>query len=199
MTHCAALRILLVVAIFLAPALGALSGCNKSDESLKKAAGTGTGIDTGTSKTSTTEDLFEKAVDAYRRQDFKTADQAIRGHLTVAPDDLRGLELLGDIAANNGDNSLANESYEEVLRQTESPTEQFLSKYAMRLMASSRAYDCLRVLQQRAARYPNHPEAGPEMAGLAAMLGVAEQGVDALRSFAKRGGADHGRRNPGSG
>ena len=190
MTHCAALRILLVVAIFLAPAMGALSGCNKSDESLKKAAGTGTGIDPGTSKTSTTEDLFEKAVDAYRRQDFKTADQAIRGHLTVAPDDLRGLELLGDIAANNGDNSLANESYEEVLRQTESPTEQFLSKYAMRLMASSRAYDCLRVLQQRATRYPNHPEAGPEMAGLAAMLGVAEQGVDALRSFAKRGGAD---------
>ena len=76
MTHCAALRFLLVVAIFLAPALGALSGCKESAESLKKAVGTGTGIDPANSKTSTTEDLFEKAVEAYRRQDFKTADQA---------------------------------------------------------------------------------------------------------------------------
>ena len=136
------------------------------------------------------EDLFLKSVTAYRRQDFLAADKAIREHLLVSPDDLRGLEMLGDIAASTGDNRLANESYEEVLRRSESPSEPFLSKYAMRLMASSRAFDCLGVLRKRAAKYPGHPEAGPEMAGLAAMLGVAEQGVDALRQFARRGGAD---------
>ena len=136
------------------------------------------------------EDLFLKSVTAYRRQDFPAADKAIREHLLVSPDDLRGLEMLGDIAASTGDNRLANESYEEVLRRSESPSERFLSKYAMRLMASSRAFDCLGVLRKRAAEYPGHPEAGPEMAGLAAMLGVAEQGVDALRQFARRGGAD---------
>ena len=137
-----------------------------------------------------TEDWFLRSVAAYQRNDFAAADKAIREHLLVSPDDLRGMELLGDIAASSGDNQLANESYHEVLQRSESPSEPFLSKYAMRLMASSRAFDCLGVLKKRATRYPAHPEAGPEMAGLAAMLGVAEQGVDALRQFAKRGGAD---------
>ncbi len=136
------------------------------------------------------EDLFLKSVNAFQRQDFPAADKAIREHLLVSPDDLRGLEMLGDIAASRGDNRLANESYAEVLRRSESPSEPFLSKYAMRLMSSSRAFDCLDVLKKRADKFPGHPEAGPEMAGLAAMLGVAEQGVDALRQFAKRGGAD---------
>ncbi len=184
------LRNLLTVAILLVPGLGIWSGCGGSDQSSSQAVNNGTAADSSVSQPQQMEHLFRQAVIAYRRQDFKAADQAIRGHLTIAPDDLRGLEMLGDIAAGSGDNGLANESYEEVLRQTNSPTEPFLSKYAMRLMASSRAFDCLRVLQQRADAYPSHPEAGPEMAGLAAMLGVAEQGVDALREFAKRGGAD---------
>ena len=181
---------LLTVAIFLLPTLAIWSGCSDSDRSLSESVDKGTEVKKADSKPSENENLFRKAVVAYQRQDYKAAEKAIRGHLMIAPDDLRGLETLGDIAASTGDNRLANESYEEVLRRTDRPTEPFLSKYAMRLMASSRAFDCLAVLEQRVKTHPNHPDAGPEMAGLAAMLGVAEQGVDALRDFAKRGGAD---------
>lgn len=174
----------------LACVLSICSGCTNSNDPDTQAVDKGTGVDRRGTDSVKTEDLFLKAVTAYRRQDFPAAEKAIREHLLVAPDDIRGMEMLGDIAARTGDNQLANESYEEVLRRSQSPTEPFLSKYAMRLMASSRAFDCLNVLKKRVASYPSHPEAGPEMAGLAAMLGVADQGVKALRQFAQRGGAD---------
>ena len=165
-------------------------GCKDSSNSPTNSANKKPDSDPLGAKSVTGEDLFLKSVAAYRRQDFPAADKAIREHLLVCPDDLRGMEMLGDIAASTGDNRLANESYEDVLRRSKSPSEPFLSKYAMRLMSSSRAFDCLEVLKKRADKFPGHPEAGPEMAGLAAMLGVAEQGVDALRQFARRGGAD---------
>ncbi len=182
------LRTKLPVAIILVFTLNIGGGCKDSSNSLTESVDKK--ADQRETNATRAEDLFLKSVAAYRRQDFPAADKAIREHLLVSPDDLRGMEMLGDIAASTGDDRLANESYEEVLRRSESPTEPFLSKYAMRLMASSRAFDCLDVLKKRAAKYPGHPEAGPEMAGLAAMLGVAEQGVDALRQFARRGGAD---------
>ena len=182
------LRTKLPVAIILVFTLNIGGGCKDSGNSLTESVDKK--ADQRETNATRAEDLFLKSVAAYRRQDFPAADKAIREHLLVSPDDLRGMEMLGDIAASTGDDRLANESYEEVLRRSESPTEPFLSKYAMRLMASSRAFDCLDVLKKRAAKYPGHPEAGPEMAGLAAMLGVAEQGVDALRQFARRGGAD---------
>ncbi|MGI9441802.1 MAG: tetratricopeptide repeat protein, partial [Rubripirellula sp.] len=178
------------VSIILAWMLVIWGGCQDSDPSPTTPVNKKTDLNQRGANSARTEDLFVKSVTAYRRRDFPAANQAIREHLLVSPDDLRGMEMLGDIAASMGDDRLANESYGEVLRRSESPTEAFLSKYAMRLMASSRAYDCLGVLRTRAAKYPGHPEAGPEMAGLAAMLGVAEQGVDALRQFARRGGAD---------
>jgi len=182
----AALQNLILITLFLLPTVGLWSGCEKFNSSPQR----NPKPDNSQTESSTPEDLFAKAVTAYRRQNFKAATEAIRGHLMTAPDDLRGLEFLGDIAFSTGDYRLASDSYEEVLQRTDSPTEQFLSKYAMRLMAASQAFDCLRVLKKRVEKYPNHPEAGPEMAGLAAMLGVAEQGVNALQEFAKRGGAD---------
>ena len=184
------LRNNLPVAVILAWMLILWGGCKDSDNSPTTELNKNPPNSQQGSSSVKSEDLFQKAVNAYRRQDFSAADEAIREHLLVSPNDLRGLEMLGDIAASTGDNRLANESYAEVLRRSKSPSEPFLSKYAMRLMSSSRAFDCLAVLKKRADKFPGHPEAGPEMAGLAAMLGVAEQGVDALRQFARRGGAD---------
>ena len=176
----------LVALIALLVTMASLSGCDKSKGSADRDVNKKTGPQ---ADTEAEQDLWQKAYLAYRRQDFKTADEAIRGHLLISPDDLRAVELVGDIALGRGETQRANEAYEDVLQRSDSPSEPFLSKYAMQLMSSSRAFDCLRVLKLRAERYPNHPEAGPEMAGLAAMLGVAEQGVPTLRWLSQRGGA----------
>jgi len=173
-----------VAVLLLLSTMAIWTGCEESDNSgnSHKKAGIGSGKDNTS--------LWQQALLAYRRQDFKTADEAVRGHLLIVPDDLQALELMGDIAVGLGENTRAMNTYQEVLEGAESPSEPFLSKYAMQLMGSSRAFDCLRVLRLRADRYPNHPEAGQEMAGLAAMLGVAEQGVPSLRWLSQRGGAD---------
>ena len=126
----------------------------------------------------------------FRAGQLNEARETVRAYLVSAPSDAAALELAGDLAAALGESDEAAEAYQGVMDLSGSRRESILNKYAIALMQSSRAFDCLAILQERAEKYPQQPNAAAEMIGLAASLGVAEQGVAMLRQISMRGGAD---------
>lgn len=134
--------------------------------------------------------LLIAAKQKYRSGRLKAAQDSLRGYLVSEPNDTSALELAGDLAAALGEPSEAIEAYEAALDLSEVRGERVLNKYAITLMQASRAFDCLAILKERAERFPQQSNAAAEMIGLAASLGVAEQGVAMLRQLSMRGGAD---------
>lgn len=134
---------------------------------------------------------WETASRALTRGDLASADTALRQHLITAPNDVKALELSGDVAAQLRDHARAVANYRAVLAvDGVAPTNSLFSKLAVELMATGSAYQCLQVLQQRAAEYPQNPEAHAESVGLAAMLGLADQALPSMRWLTQHGQGD---------
>ncbi|MDG2220221.1 MAG: FG-GAP-like repeat-containing protein [Rubripirellula sp.] len=134
---------------------------------------------------------WESATRALSRGNLEVADAELRNHLITAPDDVKALELSGDVAARLRDPARAVAHYRGVLAvEGVAPTASLLSKLAVELMATGSAYECLQVLQQRAAEYPQNAEAHAESIGLAAMLGLAQQTLPSMRWLTQHGQGD---------
>jgi Tfp pilus assembly protein PilF len=127
---------------------------------------------------------------ALRRGDWDAAEQAVRNYLVQAPNDVRAIELSGDIAERRGQTETAAELYQTAAGLSNPPSEALLDKLGMQLIATGHAFDTLKVLEQWIGYYPNSVQPRLDFVGMAAILGVADRAVPSLRWLTQRGQGD---------
>lgn len=127
---------------------------------------------------------------ALRRGDKDAAEQIVQDYLVQSPNDVRALELLGDIAENRGQTKVAAELYQTAANLSNPPSEALLDKLGMQLIATGRAFDTLKVLEQWIGYYPNSVQPRVDFVGMASILGLAGQAVPSLRWLTQRGQGD---------
>lgn len=176
----------LLVGLLLGPLV--IIGCGKKEASQAKtgpqASGTAAGMEPST-------DRIAMARNAVQTGDLPAAEKLLRQQMLENPDDAVALELSGDIAAQQQDLESAVMHYREAIdRAGEKPAMLLLDKFAQATMMTGRPFDSMYTLQRASAEYPNNPQIRYDLAGLAAMLGMAEVAVPPLSWLARHGQGD---------
>ena len=133
---------------------------------------------------------IRNGVRAIRQADWQAAETAVKRLLLANPHDPDGLELSGDLASARDDLTLAIRMYRDAIAHSESPREPLLDKLAQHLMVRGKAYDCLELLHDRVARFPNSAEARFDLIGLATMLGRTVEAIPSLQWLFLNGQGD---------
>ncbi|OYP36965.1 hypothetical protein CGZ80_06270 [Rhodopirellula sp. MGV] len=127
---------------------------------------------------------------AISRKDLATAETRARDFLIAYPNDLRAIELSGDIAAGLGKLDASVEMYQTALEMTKSANLGLLDKLTKRLVQMGRVFDATDALQSFVDRFPDEPQSRFDLVGLVTMIGLPERAVPSLRWLARRGMGD---------
>jgi tetratricopeptide (TPR) repeat protein len=139
---------------------------------------------------SSSPDLIEVAKLAMAREDFATAEAALRSRLLIDAHDSVALELSGDIAFQRGDVEVSILSYSEASRSTELPSHELMKKLAQGLMRAGRPFDAIDTLQRTIDLYPGDIQSRYDLAGVAASLGLVRPTPPVLRWLVQHGRSD---------
>lgn len=163
-------------------------GCQKNDEAAAVLPKPSAKAETG---------MIEKQLDwkatanrSIATRDFAAAEATIRNRLVGTPTDAVALELLGDVYAAQKKPMLASDIYRDAIAASDSPGLGLLDKAVEQQIAAGRPFDAIDSLQLTIDRYPDHPQARFDLAGLATMLGTARLALPPLRWLMQRGQGD---------
>lgn len=180
----ASFKVLLANALALLLALG----CQKNEETTVSAPELAQHPSVGDSDTGL--DWKATAIRSIGQRDFTAAEAAIRNRLVSKPDDAAALELLGDVFAAQRKPVLASEVYRDAITASDSPSRDLMDKVVEQQIAAGRPFDAIDSLQLMIDRYPDHPQARFDLAGLATMLGTPRLALPSLRWLMQRGQSD---------
>ncbi len=134
--------------------------------------------------------FFANALRATDARDWDVADDQLRKHLLVEPNDVRALELLGDVAAARGISDEAESMYRAAQLASTSPSRSLFDKRIKHLIRSGRPFDAIDVTQDLIEVFPNDPQPRFDLAGIAAAVGVTEAAIPSLQWLIQRGQSD---------
>ncbi len=131
----------------------------------------------------------EAAEAALRTARWPEAEQHLLRYLEASPKDFAVWELAGDVALRQDATERACQYFARAIPDTGRPTQALLEKLARHWTALGRPFEALEVLELTARHYPESRQVRRDIAGLAAILGIADVALPHVRWLVQHGEA----------